>query len=147
LRENFPQQVWTPDTLRQNLASLLSSQPEPLDLISLHHYGSLTQPDVPENLGVATCLDALRCRIRCAHAARTPVFVGELGNTQPTLREDPEGKYLRAAIDVLEEEGAALAAVWAWFFPWQQENNVTAGSHPALLERIAQFNRQYAGLE
>lgn len=146
LRESFPQQVWTPDTLRQNLASLLWSQPEPLDLLSIHHYGSLTEHNVPENLGVATCLEALRCRVRCAHAALTPVFVGELGNSQPTLREDPEGRYLGAALDLLEAEGASLAAIWAWYFPWQKDHNVTAESHPALLERIAQFNRKYAGL-
>lgn len=144
LRESFPRQVWTPDTLRQNLASLLMSQPEPLDVLSLHHYGSLNRHEEPENMGVATCLEGLRVRIRCAHAANTPIFVGELGNTKPTLQEDREGAYLRAAVDLLEREGASLAAIWAWYFPWQKENNMTAQSHPAVLKRVAEFNRKHS---
>jgi len=144
LRENFPKAVWTQDTLRQNLASLLSSQPEPLDLISIHHYGSLTENDERENIGTASSLEALRCRIRCIHAARSPAFIGELGNTKPTLQDDREGEYVRAAIDVIEAEGASLAAIWVWHFPLQPIHNVTADSHPALLKRVAEFNAKHS---
>jgi mannan endo-1,4-beta-mannosidase len=144
LRENFPTAVWTQDTLRQNLASLLTSQPEPLDLVSLHHYGSLTKNDEQENMGAASSLEALRCRIRCVHAARSPVFMGELGNTEPKLRDDREAGYVRAAIDLIEAEGASLGAVWAWHLRLDPIHNVTAESHPTLLKRIAEFNRKYA---
>ncbi|MCC6731033.1 MAG: cellulase family glycosylhydrolase [Chthonomonadales bacterium] len=145
LRESFPRQVWTRDTLRQNLASLLTQQPEPLDLLSIHHYGSLTESDAEENMGVPSSLEALRARVRCARAARVPIFVGELGNSRPTLAEDRQGRYVSAAIDLLEAEGGSLAAVWAWHFPWQKANNVTAESHPALMKRIAAFNASHAG--
>jgi mannan endo-1,4-beta-mannosidase len=144
LRENFPTAVWKQDTLRQNLASLLSSQPEPLDLVSLHHYGSLTKNDEQENLGLVSSLDALRRRIRCVHAARSPVFVGELGNTEPTLRDDREAGYVRAVICMIEAEGASLAAVWAWHLRLDPIHNVIAQSHPALMKRIAEFNAKYA---
>ena len=144
LRENFTTPVWTQDTLRQNLASLLTSQPEPLDLVSLHHYGSLTKNDERENLGLTNSLEALRRRIRCCHAARRPVFVGELGNTEPTLRDDREAGYVRAAIDLIEAEGGSLAAVWAWHLRLDPIHNVTAQSHPALMRRIAEFNGKYA---
>lgn len=144
LRESFPTTVWTQDTLKQNLASLLTSQPEPLDLVSLHHYGSLTKNDDRENLGLTNSLEALRCRIRCCHAARSPVFVGELGNTEPTLRDDQEAGYVRAVIDLIEAEGVSLAAVWAWNLRLDPIHNVTAESHPALMNRITEFNRKYA---
>ena len=144
LRENFPTTVWTQDTLRQNLASLLTSQSEPLDLVSLHHYGSLTKNDERENLGLTNSLEALRCRIRCSHAARSPVFIGELGNTEPTLRDDREAGYVRAAIDVIEAEGVSLAAVWAWHLRLDPIHNVTAESHPPLMKRIAECNGKYA---
>jgi len=144
LRENFPTPVWTQDTLRQNLASLLTSQPEPLDLVSLHHYGSLTKNDERENLGLASSLEALRCRIRCVHAARSPVFIGEIGNTEPTLRDDREAGYVRAVIDLIEAEGVSLGAVWAWHLRLDPIHNVTAESHPTLVKRIAEFNGKYA---
>jgi hypothetical protein len=144
LREQFPTPVWTPDTPRQSLASLLASQPEPLDLVSLHHYGSLTKDDPQENLGAASSLEALRCRIRCVHAARSPVFIGELGNTEPALQDDREAGYVRAAIDLIEAEGASLAAVWAWHLRMAPIHNVTAESHPSLLKRIEEFNTKYA---
>ena len=142
LRENFPTAVWTQDTLRQNLASLLASQPEPLDLVSLHHYGSLTEHDERENMGAASSLEALRCRIRCIHAARSPVLIGELGNTQPSLRDDPEAEYARAALDVIETEGASLTAIWAWYLRLDPVHD--AENHPALLRRIAEFNARYS---
>ncbi len=146
LRENYPEAVWTQDTLRQNLASLLTSQPEPLDVISLHHYGSLTKNDLRENMGLASSLEALRCRIRCIHAARSPAFVGEFGNTEPTLRDDREAGYVRAVIDLLETEGASLGAVWAWHLRFDPIHRVTAESHPLLIQRIAEFNEKHAAI-
>lgn len=144
LRENFPTAVWTPDTPRQYLASLLSTQPEPLDLISLHHYGSLVKTGATEGVGQAQGLEALRCLIHAVHAAQSPLFIGELGNTSPTLQEDTQAKYVRSAIDLIEAEGVSLAAVWAWYMQVSPPHNVTAETHPDLLERIAQFNRKYA---
>lgn len=145
LRETFPNSVWAQDTLRQYLASLLTSQPEPLDLISIHHYGSLIEREPEGTVAGLANLDLLREEARCLHAAQSPVFIGELGHTTPTLRDDPEAKYAVAAIDCLESEGVSLAAVWAWYLPFMPQYNVTATSHPALLTRIAQFNGKYAG--
>ena len=141
LREDFPKTVWVRDTLRQNLASLLTSQPEPLAPISIHHYGSLTRNE-EENLGEANSLEALRCRIRCIHAAGSPVFIGELGNTEPTLRDDREARYVRAAIDTIDTEGASLTAIWAWYLRLDPIHDAEA--HPALLKRVAEFNAKYA---
>lgn len=144
LRESFPNAVWTQDSLRQHLASLLNSQPEPLGLISLHHYGSLSTREPEATVAGLANLELLRAEVRCLHAAGSPVFLGELGHTKPTLQEDPEATYLRAAIDLMESEGVSLASVWAWYLRFMPECNVTAASHPALLERIAQFNAKHA---
>ena len=144
LRESFPEQVWKVDTLRQHFSNLLASQPEPLDVFSIHAYGPGDNPKLPGNLQV---LDYNRCLIRAIHAALCPVFVGELGNSHPFFREDPEAKWTRAAIDMLDQEGVALTAIWVWHFPWQPELTVTGESHPLLARRIAQFNRKYAGLK
>jgi len=143
LRESFPDQVWRLDTLRQHLSNLLASQPEPLDVLSIHAYGPGENSGRPGNL---PALDYYQCLIRAIHAARSPVFVGELGNVKPFFREDPDAGWTRSAIDMIEQERVALAALWVWHFPWQPEFTVTGASHPLLARRIAQFNRKYAGL-
>lgn len=144
LRESFPNTVWKVDTLRQHLANLLASQTEPLDVCSIHAYGPGEAAGRPGNL---LALDYYRCLIRALHSARSPVFVGELGNSNPSFQQDPAAKWTRSAIDMLEKEGVALAAVWVWHFPWQPELTVTRETHPLLARRIARFNRKYAGLK
>jgi mannan endo-1,4-beta-mannosidase len=144
LRESFPDPIWTLDSLRQHLSNLLASQPEPLDVFSIHAYGPGHNAALPGNL---SGLDYSRCLIRALHSALCPVFVGELGNAHPSFREDPEAKWTRSAIDMLEQEGVALAAIWVWHFPWQPELTVSGETHPLLARRIAQFNREYAGLQ
>jgi hypothetical protein len=131
--------------LRQNLVILLDSPPEPLAVFSLHHYGSPAPMNPEENQGVSDSLEALRCRVRAIQAARSPVFVGELGNTEPALRDDHDAVYVRSAIDLVEAEGVSLAAVWAWHLRLDSTHCVTADSHPALLKRIAEFNEKHAG--
>jgi len=145
LRENFPKTVWKIDTLRQHFSSLLMQQAAPLDVISLHKYGNFTSKTKVAQLDH---LEFLRCAVRCVHSSLCPVFVGELGQAKPHFKDDPQAEWTRAAIDLLEEEGAALAAIWVWHFPWQDDtfNIPSSAAHPALMERIAAFNTKWAGL-
>ncbi len=145
-RETFPNFQWRTDSLREHLSNLLESQPEPLDVMSLHAYGNFRQRS---KIGDLSALELLVARVRAVHAARLPVFVGELGQLDPNLREDPEGTWIRAAVDVLDEEGAALVALWVWHFPWHdRHHNIASGAdHPLLLQRVAEFNRAHAQLE
>jgi len=148
LRESFPEHVWTIDTVRQFLSSLLASQPEPLDVISIHHYGHLVLDDSSPRVGDISMhsRDFLTCLVRAGHAARCPVLVGELGCVKPSIREDPEARYLHAVIDFLEAEETSLTAIWAWHFPHQPENDIRGDAHPSLMKRIAEFNEKHAGL-
>jgi hypothetical protein len=145
-RMTFPQFKWKDDTLREHLSNLLASQPEPLDVFSLHMYGNFTSQ---RKVGDLSHLDFLVARVRAIHASRSPVFVGELGQRDPHLQADPEAKWTRAAIDALDREGVALIALWAWHFPWQdKDHNIPSGaSQPLLMERVAEFNRQHARME
>jgi hypothetical protein len=89
-------------------------------------------------------LEQLRAVVRAIHAANTPVFIGEFGNTKPTLTEDKESKHPLAALDLVEQEGVSLTCIWAWYFPWQPENDMRAETHPALLKRVKEYNQKYA---
>ena len=142
-RETFPNFVWRTDTIREHLSNLLESQPEPLDVFSIHMYGNSTSR---RKVGSLPHLDFLRCRVRAVHAARAPLFVGELGQSNPHFRDDPEAKWTREAIDMLDEEGVALTALWVWHFPWQDKDfNIPSGAaQPQLMQRVADFNATYA---
>jgi len=145
-RETFPHFKYRNDTLCEWLANNLASQPEPLDVFSFHFYGC---PDAAEpwSFWKISADDLLRSVAWAAHAARSPIFIGELGQTKPDFKEDREGKWTSAAIDLLEQEGVSLAALWVWHFPWQPELTVDSTTHPKLVKRIGDFNRKHAGLK
>ncbi|MHB9037814.1 MAG: cellulase family glycosylhydrolase [Armatimonadota bacterium] len=141
LREGFPKQDFTLDTLRANLAGLLASQPEPLDVFSVHSYGPNEWLKLP---GALSPIEYARSAVRCVHAARAPIFVGELGNSSPSFKDDPSAKWTLSAVDALDKEGADLIAIWVWYFPHQPGNTFTSSTHPALVKRISELNAKYA---
>lgn len=142
-RTTFPKFNWRDDTLSEHLSNLLASQPESLDVGSLHVYGNFTTrrkvADLPH-------LDLARAWIRAFHAARRPVLIGELGQFDPNFQSDPGAQWTRDAIDMMDDEGVALMALWVWHFPWQdKDHNIPGGTaQPALMQRIARFNRAHA---
>jgi mannan endo-1,4-beta-mannosidase len=144
LREKFPDQAWITDSLRQNMSNQLNAQPEPLDVFSFHQYVSFKEPN---KIGNLTYLDYYRCVIRTAHASLTPVFIGELGQIDPSFKDDPDAKWTRSAIDMMDEEGVALICLWAWHFPHQPENDLRSSTHPSLMKRVAEFNSKYSDLK
>lgn len=141
LRESFPEQVWIVDSLRQNMSNLLYSQPEPLDVFSFHQYGSFKEICKVGNLAN---IDYFRCMIRTAHASLVPVFIGELGQFDPSFKDDPDSKWACTAIDMMEEEKVSLISLWVWHFPHQPENDIRSSSHPILMNRIKEFNDKFS---
>ena len=144
-RLTFPNFKWRNDTIREHLSNLLESQPEPLDVLSIHMYGNFT---THRKVGNLPHLDFLRARVRAIHASRSPAFVGELGQANPHHQADPEAKWTRAAVDLLDEEGVALIALWVWHFPWQDKDfNIPNGAaQPLLMQRVREFNEAHAGI-
>lgn len=142
-RQTFPNFKWHQDTLSEHLANLVESQPKPLDVFSLHDYGNFIKKQKVDNL---PALEYVRDRIRALHAAGRPIFIGELGQMDPTFHDDPEAKWTRAALDALDQEGVSLIALWVWHFPWQdKDHNIPSGaSQPLLTKRVAEFNRKMA---
>lgn len=143
-RETFPDFKFRQDSWREHLANELAAQPEPLDVYSLHHY-------VPGDTGPKDVkLDAMeraRLTARAVRAARVPLFIGEMGQIEPSFKADPDASWARAYVDMAEEEGISLVAVWVWHFPWQPDLTVDGRSHPKLAERAREFNRRHAGFE
>lgn len=143
-RETFPDFRYREDTWREHLANQLAAQPAPLDVFSLHHYGP-ADPG-PRGAGLSA-LERARLTARVVRAARLPLFIGELGQDAPDFKADPEAAWARAYLDMAEEEGISLVAIWVWHFPWQPGMTLNGRSHPKLIDRAREFNRRHAGLE
>jgi hypothetical protein len=143
-RETFPDFRYRDDSWREHLANELGAQPEPLDVFSLHHYG----PGDPGPKGAGlSAMERARLAARAVRAARLPLFIGEMGQDAPTFRSDPDASWARDYLDMAEEEGIALVALWVWHFPWQPELTFDGRSHPKLVERAREFNRRHAGAD
>lgn len=143
-RETFPDFRYRYDAWREHLSNQLAAQPEPLDVFSLHHYGP--EPGDPKTVDLSA-LERARLTARAVRAARVPLFIGELGQNVPSHKDDPEAGWLREYIDMAEEEGISLIALWVWRFPWQPETSLDGRSHPKLIDRARAFNRRHAGIE
>lgn len=138
-REGWPDPQFRNDTFREYLANNLLGQPEPLDVFSLHVYGRPGDP-APGSPWPMTAIERMRGTIRAAHAAGMPVFIGELGQDAPSFQDDPDARWTLEAIDVIEQEGVALTALWVWHFPWQPDRTLSRATHPKLVERMRAFN-------
>lgn len=143
LRRYFPGQVWTLDSLDQHVSNYIESQTEPLDVFSIHIYGPSPSNRRPGGLSAKDLATEL---VRATHSKPAPIFIGELGNSDPSFGQDSEATWTRSFIDSMEQEGVSLMALWVWHFPWQPENTISGSSHPLLVEQMAEFNRKYAGL-
>jgi len=143
-RETFPDFRYRDDAWREHLANQLAAQPEPLDVFSLHHYGPVATG--PKTVDLSS-LEQARLNARAVRASRVPLFIGELGQNDPSFLSDPEAAWTREYLDMAEEEGIALVALWVWHFPWQPDLTFDGRSHPKLVERAREFNRRHAGIE
>ena len=142
-RRTFPDCKYRNDTFREHIAHNLLSQPEILDVFSYHSYGSLQQ-DQTETTQQFSPTERKRRVYRASMAAGAPVFIGELSVRGKYIEKDPEQLWTMQFIDMAEEEGVSLIALWVWHFDWQPQLNMSSSKYPALVEHCAGFNRKYA---
>ena len=91
-------------------------------------------------------MEVYRQMIRTVRASGKPVYIGEISQQQPGFKDDPQTVWLRQFFDMMDSEGASLASVWVWHFPWQPDLTASSATQPELARRIAEFNRKYAQL-
>jgi hypothetical protein len=148
-RETFPNFKYRPDSWKEYLADTIASQPDPLDLYSLHWGGSYrpigeVERTVDKSWRDKPFMDVYREMIRAVRASGKPVYIGELSQQKPGYPDDPHAVWTRAFIDMMEAEGGSLASLWVWHFPWQPKLTVSGETQPELMARIAAFNLTYA---
>ncbi|MCX7817856.1 MAG: DUF4038 domain-containing protein [Kiritimatiellae bacterium] len=147
LRESYPRPNWTADTLGEHLASFALQHPAPLDVWSVHFYGALAPPARPAEPRIEgrhpQSIDMLAEYARAARRAGRPLLVGELGLATEAGGAEDRRRFVLAAVDALEREGADLIALWVWHFPQQAHYNLTGRDDPELLATVREFNRRY----
>jgi len=137
-RETFPDFKYRDDTFREWIGNNILSQPEPLDVYSYHCYVS------PKKKCGMPALKWMKDLIIATLATETPVFIGELGQNDPSYLADREAKATRAFIDMAENTGVSLMALWVWHFNWQPDRDIRSKTHPLLIKRCQVFNKKYA---
>ncbi len=150
LRDHFPKPKWQPDSLADHLETLARQHPEPISVWSIHVYGRLHPSEDPAEPRIdgrhPLGLEMLAEYARAVRAAGRPLFVGELGPDEAERTPEQRRSFLRAAVDLLDREGADLIALWVWHFPRHSDLNLTGQSDPELLEMVREFNRTYGAL-
>ncbi len=148
LRDHFPKPKWQPDSIADHLETLARQHPDPISVWSIHFYGRLRPSEDSAEPRIngrhPLDLDMLAEYARAARAAGRPLFVGELGPDTPERSPEARRRFLRAALDLLDREGADLIALWVWHFPRHADLNLTGQSDPELLDMIRRLNRTYA---
>ena len=137
-RETFPDFKIRDDTFREWIGNNILSQPEPLDVYSYHFYVS------PEKRWGMPALKWMKNLIIATLATETPVFIGELGQENPSFQDDHKAKATCAFIDMAEKNGVSLIALWVWHFNWQPDRDIRNETHPLLIKHCQAFNIKYS---
>ncbi|MBT3374485.1 MAG: cellulase family glycosylhydrolase [Lentisphaerae bacterium] len=142
-RETFPDFKYRTDTLEEFIANNISSQPEPLDVYSLHMYdpnGVGAKGEVKQ-MGCANNMALYETLIAAMRETGRPVFIGEFGkNYQDGQDTDPHD--VLDMMRMFDRSGVSLMGFWAWHFKWQHATyNATSASQP----EIAKLARELSG--
>lgn len=108
---------WTQDSAMQFVQTLIADSPDPIDTLGGHLYAE-ESPRFGKPFSAEALLAAAQT---AAHTARKPLFVGEFGT--PGGDTKPEFAQM---LDALVSADVALAALWVFDFPPQNEWSVTA---------------------
>ncbi len=124
---NWKENNWKKDSPEQFGEMLAASNPDPINLVSVHIYGE----------AVAQLTNALAA----ARGLNKPVFVGEFGANGSRAASETKFRELLASI---ETNSVPLAAVWVFDYgPQDKEWNITTSNERAFqLTAVAEANRR-----
>jgi hypothetical protein len=140
---------WTQDSSEQFEANLVSMNPAPSDLVSVHVYPfdrekRFDKEEVPFE-------ETLRLSMKAATGSGKALFVGEFGAGAEDIANDPVRTKAvhEEMLAAIEATGVPLSAVWVFDLPQQGNTfNITADNDRSyLLEMVAESNRRVAKAE
>jgi hypothetical protein len=112
---NWVEGTWTTDTPAQTAMMLRGDNPNPMDVMSIHSYGSNIVVGEPDAAGIHVAVDL-------AHDTGKPLFLGAFGVPDgPAVKQE-----LAGVLRTVEDAGVDLAALWVYDYRGESEWNVTA---------------------
>jgi Cellulase (glycosyl hydrolase family 5) len=101
----------TPDSISQMEQYLALTHPDPIDIVSIHLY-----PDA-DRLGFDGRDPGVLGRYQdAADALAKPLFVGEFGDTNPTVSELRSANFTRRCMLEMLQRRVPLSLIWVWEF-------------------------------
>lgn len=145
---------WTDDSLAEYAAHTADLH-QGLDIISAHPYNFCENEDCSrrdnERFGLkgqdeAGLLDIVKA---IADSSGKLLFLGEFGDNDPDLVDDPEGRFTQSVLRKIMELEIPFSVVWGWefyqnapyFIAHDQRQNIEPGFTGFILERIKETNR------
>ncbi|GEM_PF-638222 len=130
---------WTVDTEEETGRYLKVISPDPVDLISLHHY-------VENGFGTLVA-----CK-KAADEIGKPVYIGECGPGGELFQANPYGdetalRMMRLFMDTVAGLDVPLAVWWTWderSEPYH-EPMLDPARHAEALEMLVEYNKQFSG--
>jgi len=134
---------WTNDSVEEYARNLIEVSPAPIDLVSVHLYPFDSKRFGRADVSYAEILKHTR---DAAAAAGRALFVGEFGAPEENGDAAAARAQVLAMIDALVESEIALAALWNYDLPSQEDTiNVSAtNARSWLLDEIQKANERIA---
>lgn len=121
---NWKEKSWTLDTPEQQVEMIVSDNPDPVDVISVHIYEK--------------AIEQLPLAVKASQQAHKPLFVGEFGAPGPP---DKSEQAFRAQLAAIEAQKVPLAAVWTFGGNQKDTYTITVdGERSYQLQAITEAN-------
>jgi hypothetical protein len=141
---------WGQDTPEQTLEAVRWTAPDPINLLSIHHYVS------PEAYDPAAVRAEIKERMDWAARLHKPLFLGEFGITDKWVapaddfNDDTYQANLRDYFQAIYEAGVPIAAYWA-LVPYAQPKvgavSLSYTRFQYVMDLIEEYNRKTKGTD
>ncbi len=138
---------WHKDSPEQYAEMLAAQNPDPMDMLSIHHYPVWEGQYFPES--PASLKELVRATMEVSKRLRKPLFIGEFGAQELLLGVDTARAKYQEFIEAIEAYGVELAAMWVFDYPPHDREegiNVSPDNGPReyMLEAIVALNQRLA---
>jgi len=134
MRHEKGEMDWTPDSLDELVTYMRDTNPDPIDLISIHFYSEHDNMRFGNKDPLsAKALEQLK---QAADRVGKPLYIGETGDS---YEKRPDTPFLKEVLETARRLKIPLTLVWQWDSPGDP-NDVNPTRTPAVVEMMERAN-------